>query len=248
MKKTLLLISILSLCLLNGCDDKNARDYANELVGVLKSYQTEVNKKIADEQKSYKDLAGTYAYAKQVDLLSNLRTERLRLADALADKLQQEDSKVTPSDIHKLVADYAQADFAATRQLFEQESDGQAEYLASLEALELQSKNLTALSKALQELGKPKSNIKQLKELGEAAKEFKKKFDELECGGIAEQIGCLKVRQKVIAESTSLSDEQKKDGLAKIKAEIDGLIELGTAQKCDVSKLNSTECPDKKGQ
>jgi len=248
MKKLLLLLSILSLVFLTGCDDENARNYAKELVGVLKSYQTEVNKKIAAEQKSYKDLAATHAYAKQVDLISGLRTERLRLADSLADELQHGDDKITPSDIHKMVADYAHADFAATRRLFEQESDGQAEYLASLEALEMQSKNLTALTKALQELAKPKSKIKQLKDLAGAAEKFKGKLDELQCEEIAQEIACLMVRQKQISDSTTLTDPQKIDGLAKIQTDIDRLIELSTGQKCNETKRKGTQCPDKKGQ
>lgn len=247
MKKSLMILAISSLLWLSACDDQNARDYAGELVGVLKSYQTEVNKKITAEQKSYKELATTHAATKQADIIDGLRTERFRLGESLADKLREE-NKIRPSDIYKLVADYANADFAATRQLFEQESDGQTEYLASLESLEMQSKNLGDLIKALQELAKPKSDIKQLKELGAAAKEFKKKFDELQCEDLAEQIACLNARKKEITDSKTLTPEQKTDASARVQTEIDSLGELSTMQKCDESKLKDTKCPDKKGQ
>jgi hypothetical protein len=204
----------------------------------LKSYQVEVNKKITAEQKSYKDLASTYAYAKQVDVLSTLRTERFRRADNLTDQLMNGGGELTPSEIHGLVADYANTYFEATREMLEQESDGQAEYLASLESLELQAQNITALTKALEELAKPKGNVKQLKELGAAAKEFRDKFNELQCEDLAGQIACLKASQA--GKTPEESDA--------IQAEIDSLMEQSTEQKCDAAKRDKTTCPDKKGE
>ena len=67
MKKIFITIIVLFSFAFNGCDSKDARNYATELVGILKSYKVEINKKIKAEQESYKDLAGTYAYAKQMN-------------------------------------------------------------------------------------------------------------------------------------------------------------------------------------
>src|SRR6185369_12209778 len=122
MKKLIIAIVAVALLTLTGCDDQDARDYANELVGVLKSYQVEVNKKIVAEKKSYKDLAGTHAYARDVDLLTGLRTERLARSDSLTDALIGGE-KFTPSDMHKVLLDYATHDFEATRDVFQRESD-----------------------------------------------------------------------------------------------------------------------------
>src|SRR5215510_4706316 len=110
MKKPIIAIVAVALLSLTGCDDQDARDYANELVGVLKTYQIEVNKKIAAEKKSYKDLAGTYAFAKQVDLNSRLATERLARANSLTDALIANEN-ITPSELHKLVLDHANLEF-----------------------------------------------------------------------------------------------------------------------------------------
>jgi hypothetical protein len=245
MKKVIITAVVLSLLVLTGCDDENARNYANELVGVLKSYQTEVNKKIAAEKRSYKDLAGTYAYAKQVDLLTRLRTERFSRADSLTDDLIG-GRTLSPSDIHKLLLDHANLEFEATRQALMQESDGQAEYLASLESLELQAQNIAQLTKALEALAKPKSDLKKLRELAVAAKEIKTKFDALECAELAEEIACLRAQQATI-EAADLSPEQKKATKQKLEDQIKSLTELGKAQKCDSTELTTAKCPDKKG-
>jgi hypothetical protein len=237
MKKLLTAILLCAFAALSGCDDKDARDYANELAGVLKTYQSEVNRKIGAERASYKDLASTYAYARQVDLYTTLQNERLRRSGELADALLQGEKALSPSDIQALVADYARHDFDATRETLEQESDGQAEYLASLESLELQADGIENLSKALQELGKPKSDIKQLKELASAAKQFKEKFDALECEDLARQINCLKEQLK----KTPPNKQEK------VQAEIDRLSDQMKDKGCSADLLNSVKCPDKKG-
>jgi hypothetical protein len=237
MKRLLTAIVLCCLVALSGCDDKDARDYANELAGVLKTYQSEVNKKIGAERASYKDLASTYAYARQVDLYTTLQTERLRRSEQLTDALLSGDKTVSPSDIKALVGDYARRDFDATREALEQESDGQAEYLASLESLELQADGIEKLSKALQELGKPKSDIKRLKELAAAASQFKEKFDSLECEDLARQINCLKEQLK-----TATPDRQ-----GALQAEIDRLVKQMGDKGCSADLLNTVKCPDKKG-
>lgn len=237
MKKLLTAIVLCGLVALSGCDDKDARDYANELAGVLKTYQSEVNKKIGAERASYKDLASTYAYARQIDLYTTLQTERLRRSGELTDTLLQGEKTVSPSDIQALVADYARQDFEATRETLEQESDGQAEYLASLESLELQADGIDKLSKALQELGKPKSDIKRLKELASAAAEFREKFDTLECEDMARQINCLKEQLK----KTPPNKQEE------VQAEIDRLSDQVKDKGCSAGLLDTIKCPDKKG-
>lgn len=243
MKKLIIAIVVCSLLALTGCDDQDARDYANELVGVLKTYQVEVNKKIVAEKKSYKDLAGTHAYARDVNLLTGLKTERLTRADSLTDVLIGGET-LTPSDMHKLLLDYANHDFEATRAMFERESDGQAEYLASLESLNLQAENIAQLTKALEALGKPKGSLKRLKELKAAAEEFKSKFDDLQCEELAEQIACLKDQIAAITENATLTDEQKAQKET-LEAQLKPLEELATECKADI--LKNTKCPDKKG-
>ncbi len=250
MKRIITVLALCSLLALGGCDDKDARDYAKELVGVLKSYQSEVNKKIKAERESYKDLAGTYAYARQVNLSTTLRDERFRRIDTLTDALLQDDAKITPSEIHNLLIDYAGHDFDATRSMLEQESDGQAEYLASLESLELQAQSIEALSKALEELAKPKSDIKKLRELGKSAQEFRDKFLDLECEELARQIACLKKEKDALTnnagkESNPSRKEKLMDDAGDVEEEIKRLTEQFNNGNCKADLLTKTTCPDK---
>ena len=268
MKRLIILALITGVLSLSGCDNEDARKYANELAGVLKTYEVEVNKKIAAEQKSYKELAANYAYAREVEVLTNLGNERLKRSETVAEELLA-DEKLTTADIHSLVADYAHLEFESTRKMFEQESDGQAEFLASLESLELQSQNLTALRKALEAMAKSKGKIKQLKEFGASAKQFKAKFDELQCEDVAEQIACLKKRLEAINKkkleaikkrddlsAAGKQDQMKEvqneidslsDQMEEVQSEIDSLIELSNEQKCDTKKRDATKCPESKG-
>ena len=246
MTKLILTAVVLGSLFLTGCDDENARRYAKELVGVLKTYQTEVNKKITAEQRSYKDLAGAHAYAREVELLTRLRTERLSRANSLTDDLIG-GRTMSPSDIHKLLLDHANVEFEATRQALIQESDGQAAYIASLESLELQAQNIAQLTQALEALAKPKSDLKKMRELAAAAKELKTRFDELECAELAEQIACLKAQQATIDAATDLTPDRKKAKKQKLENQIKSLLELGKEQKCDLTKLTTGKCPDKKG-
>lgn len=246
MKKLIIFALITGVLSLSGCDNEDARKYANELSGVLKTYQVEVNKKIAAEQKSYKDLAANYAYAREVELLTTLGNERLKRSEAVGEDLLAEE-KLTTADVHSLVAEYAHLEFESTRKMFEQESDGQAEYLASLESLELQSQNIATLRKALEAMAKPKGKIKQLKELGASAKEFKAKFDELQCEELAEQIACLKKQIEAIKKRDDLSPVEKQDETEELQNEINSLTELSNDQKCDTKQREAAKCPEPKG-
>jgi hypothetical protein len=245
MKKLIIATIVLVLLTQTACDDKDARDYATELVGVLKTYQVEVNKKITAEKKSYKDLAANYAYSKQTNMISRLSTARLSGADKLTDLLMANE-KFTPSDMHQLVFEHAMLEFETTRQALEEESDGQAEYLASLEALDFQAQNIAQLTKALEALSKPKSDVKKLKELAASAKEFKTKFDELECDALAEEIACLKAEQSAVDKRENLTAEQKKAAKEKLEMQIKALKDLNKEQKCKTD-LDKVKCPDTKG-
>lgn len=234
MKKIITTLLLLGILCLVGCGDQEAREYAKLLAETLRSYQAEVNKKIAAEQGSYKELAATHAYARQVETLANLRAERLRRAGAFAESLMQ-GSKSSPSEIQKLVADYAKQDFDSTRAIFEKEGEDQAVFLTGLESLELQSQNLTALIGTLEEMAQSKSKISQLKEAGAFAVQLKDRLNELGCEDLARQINCLK---KELAKNTS------SDGKKKIQDEINRLTAAMGADKCNSALLSKIKCPE----
>lgn len=235
MKKLAAVVLLLCPLLFAGCGDREAREYAKLLAETLRTYQAEINKKIAAEQRSYKELADTHAHARQVDALATLQAERIRRAGALAETLMQ-NAKLSPSEIQKLVADYAKQDFDSTRAIFEKESEDVAGFLTGLEALELQSQNLDALVGALEGLAEPRSKIAQIKEVGEFAVRLKERLNELACEDLARAVNCLK---KDLAAASA--DAEKK----KIQNEINRLSKLMETDKCNAAALlNKIKCPE----
>lgn len=235
MKKLVTVVLLLYTVLFAGCGDKEAREYAKLLAETLRTYQAEINKKIAAEQRSYKELAATHAHAREIDAFATLRAERIRRAGALADNLMQ-NGKLSPSEIQKLVAEYAKQDFDSTRAIFEKETEDLAGFLTGLEALELQSQNLSALIIALEGLAEPKSKISQIKEVGEFAVKLKDRLNELACEDLARTVNCLK--KDLAAANTA-------DAKKKIQDEINRLTKLMETDKCNSTVLlNQIKCPE----
>lgn len=179
MKKTIAIFLLGGATLFVGCDDKDAQQYSKELIGVLNSYQTEVNKKIKAEKESYVRLAEIYQQAREFDRLEALTQERTERSDKIAEELINGDYEPRPTEVLGRLRDYAKFDFEMNRKLFELESDAQARYLSDIAALELDAKNISALSKALGEMAKPKGSGQQLKDAAAFAQEVKVEMDKL---------------------------------------------------------------------
>jgi hypothetical protein len=214
-----------------GCGDREAREYAQRLADTLKSYKAEINKKIKAEQEAAGMQAATYAYAQQTDALLTLDNDRFRRASTLAESLMQ-GGKLSPSDIQRLLADYAKQDFDATRAIFEKDADDSAAFLTGIENLGLQAQNIDALVVALEEMAKPQSNIAQLKEAGDFAVKFKTKLNELHCNDLAVAIKCLEPK------ATAATGAEK----TRIQGEIERLKQQMKDAQCDTNVLTSAKC------
>lgn len=179
MKRAIAISLICGVSFFVGCDDKDAQQYSRELIGVLNSYQAEVNKKIKAEKKGYGRLAEIYHQARGFDRLEALTQERSERSDRIAEELINGDYEPRPTEFLGRLRDYATFDFEMNRKLFELESEAQARYLSDIAALELDGKNISALSKALVEMAKPKAKGQQIKEAAAFAKEVKDELDKL---------------------------------------------------------------------
>jgi hypothetical protein len=179
MKRAVAIFLLCGVMFLSGCEDKDAQQYAKELIGVLDSYQTEVNKKIKVEKESYKNLAEIYQSARDKDRVEALTQERSERSDKMAQEMINGDYEPRPTEFLSRLHDYAAFDFEMNRKLFELESDAQARYLSDIADLEFDAKNISALSKALGELAKPKGSIQQIKDAAAFAKEVKDELDKL---------------------------------------------------------------------
>lgn len=239
----LLLVSLIS----TGCDDKTAQDYANKLAAVLTSYQEQVNQKIKAEQASYKNLSAVYARAQQEDLLLSLELKRQELTEQLTDTALSQKRHITLFEIHRRLQAYATEDFEATRRMLEQESGVDSQILANLDSLEFESSNIEALAKALQELGKPKGTIKQLKDLATFAKATKDEFDKDVCNDLAQESKCLEV--KIASLTTKLGTETDQSKISALKSQLEGakdqkskIDERRKTKNC--AAATNVECPE----
>lgn len=179
MKRAVAIFLLISLLFLSGCEDKDAQQYSKELIGVLNSYQTEVNKKIKAEKESYKNLADIYQRAREVDRLEALEQERAERSEKMAGEMIKGDYEPRPAEVLPRLRDYANFDFEMNRKIFEVESDAQVRFLSDIADLEFDAKNISALSKALGELAKPKGNLQQVKDFAAFTKQVKDELDKL---------------------------------------------------------------------
>ncbi len=240
---------IFVLAFLSGCDDKTAREYAKQLEVVLKSYHEQVDRKVEAEQATYKTLASAYARADELETLDTLRLERQEAAEQIVDDLVRREAKASPSELQKGLQLYGNKDFELTRKSLEQEADAKAQYLADLDSLDFESKNIDALTQVLEELSKPKGDVKRLQDLAAFVQQSKSKFDELACDDLAQRIACITGQiTKLTAAMNAESDTAKKKILKGKIDDLQGQGEKLTAQtktrSCDASKTKDAKCPE----
>lgn len=236
MKKLATAILICSLFALTGCDEK-AQEYAKKLGQVLNSYQAQVNRKINAEQEAYKSLTTFYAHAQDEDLFLNLALERNKRAREMAEGYISGQNAPTTSEIRASLKNYASYDFEQTRVLLENEAEASTRFLANLESLELEGQKVESLSKALEELSKPKKPLKQLKEFVSFATQVDKEMQKLACDDLAKQIKCLE--KEIAKEQDAKKKETMTAELTKLKSK---LQDEKTAGKCSAN-VDTLECP-----
>lgn len=182
----LFLIS-LTLCF-SGCDDRDAQNYAQELIGVLESYQSQVSEKIKAEKASYKELAAVYERGRSRGLESALRQERRERSRKLAVEMLRSDHYITSAEILASLRDYGETDFDNTRKLMELEADALTQFLGDIEGLEFDMETISSLKEALKDLSKPKGQFKQLRDVAVFAKKSKEEFDSLACEDLSTEL------------------------------------------------------------
>lgn len=174
-----------------ACDDRAAREYANELIGVLDSYQTQVNEKVKAEKKSYKELAAIYQKSRLRVTESSLKQERRERSRKLATEMIRSDYFPASSELLASLKDYGEQDFDTMRKLMELEADAQSQFLSDIEALEFDVETIAALKESLKDLAKPKGKLTGLKDLAVFASESKKAFDGLICEDLKHELDAL---------------------------------------------------------
>ena len=181
MKRLAAIFLLCSALPMAGCDDKDAQQYAQQLVNVLDSYQEQVDQKVTAEKNSYKELAGVYERARQQNIEQTLEDERVERSEKLATVMVDADHLPRNTEILESLRAYADEDFASTRDFLQIEADAQAQFLGDIEALEFESETIDDLRASLKLLAKPKGNLKRIRDAAVFAQDTKKEFDKLVC-------------------------------------------------------------------
>jgi hypothetical protein len=213
---------------LTACDDRDAQNYAKELIGVLDSYQTQVSEKVKAERNSYKELAAIYAKGSSRVAESALKQERRERSRKLTTDMIRSEYPPTSSDILTSLKEYGEQDFDSTRKLIELESDAQAQFLGDIEALEFDVETIAALRESLKDLAKPKGKLKQLRDVAVFVKESKTAFENLTCHDLKGEIADLE--QQVVQWQTDA--DKNKGKINSLLALITELKDRQTAKGC----------------
>jgi hypothetical protein len=236
--KSLTIVLVAGALAAAGCGDDDARAYAKKLGVVLKAYHEQVNLKVKAEQESYKRLAGIYGRAQDEDARESLFLERNELAQQIADQLQGGRPSPSITEIRALLKRYADTDVQLMRKILEREGADNIEALGTLASLDVETKKVESLSKALDSLAQPKSTRQQLKELAVFAEQVDTEFKKLVCADLTQQLKEAQDQKKAAEEEsrkTGLSVTQKAAADAKVKRLQDLVTDLEnrkTASKC----------------
>lgn len=173
--------TLIPFLLLVGCSTgKEAKQVTRVTLGQLNTYEQLVDKKIAGENKYYKDSVtslqeslGRSAFSAEASLISEASMDFQAKVMASPTEIQARDLK-----------DFIKNILKETRGLRERYSGATREYgpdlLASLEKLDLQQDSLLTVRKDLEKLQSDSSSRDMLKEWFEFGMTTKEKFDELE--------------------------------------------------------------------
>lgn len=192
MKRLATIFLLCSALPLAGCDDKEAQQYARELINVLDSYQEQVDRKVAAEKDSYKELAAVYERARQRNIEQTLEDERVERSEKLATVMVDADHLPRNTELLESLRAYADEDFASTRDFLQIEADAQAQFLGDIEALEFETQTLDELRASLKLLAKPKGHLKRIRDAAVFAQDTKKEFDKLICKDLDAALGSQK--------------------------------------------------------
>lgn len=179
---------------MSGCDDKEARQYAQKMIPVLDSYQEQISQKIKAEKELYNELADTYDEARKSDIIIRLRNERRRRAEAAGEKIVGAGGNITLSQIIDSLQDYAKSDFETTQSLLQEGLNSRSQYLNNLESLEIELQKIKVLREALQDLAKPKSDFRKFKEATDFVLKTDEEISKLLCVDLKKQLDDLETQ------------------------------------------------------
>jgi hypothetical protein len=241
MKNIRLYILLVCLLAFTGCNDEEARIYAQKLKQVLGSYQEQVNNKLVAEKRAYRQLAAISARVREEDIIETLYIERNERSRKIAEGLLKDSTFLSVSQIRGLLQSYAAIDFEQTRSLLEQESAAISQYLQDLESLEVDAKKIKALGILLDDLGEGKSKLRHLKQLADFVEKADVENDKLVCADLTRERVCL---QKKLGPPASATEQAAiKEQIKKLDEKIERRKRTEPRRCPADQELNRITCP-----
>jgi hypothetical protein len=241
MKRFACIVLVFASMAFTACDDKDARQYAQQLISVLDTYQQQVDKKITAEKNSYKELATAYENARQRNIEESLEAERVERAEGLATKIATADRAPRSSEILESLRSYTDHDFTISKDFLQIEADAQAQFLGDIEALEFESENIDDLRAALKELGKDKGQLKRIRDATRFVGDVKTHLDKLTCQDLDTELTSVNSRLKAVGDELTELNKQPEINKEKIRVKVQERNELN-ARKLALQTEKQNKC------
>lgn len=185
LKTTIAIAAICAVTIgLSGCDE-SALDFAAKTKDILDQRSAQLAKKIAAEKDAYNKEASHAAEDHRELVNLSLLNERNQRARTLASDYIE--SRKPISHWRNDLAEYAQIEYEANRDMLTAEIDANSRYLQNFEDLSIEQDKVEALSKLLVALSKKISLKSNIEALASFAQDTQQEFDKKVCAQLQSQ-------------------------------------------------------------
>ena len=182
-----------------SCAQKDARDYAMKLAGLLTNYSTRIDAKLADEQARYVNEAKRNETALEEDEAQRLADLRSSKSTDAANGLKAK--SLTPSTfLTTLIPGYAKQDFDSSTVLYEKSQNAYMAHLKGLTDLSIEKAKIEALRQAILALAKDPGIFSEARDIAKFGSDLKDKVNVNTC---ASAVTAMTAANKRVADLTA---------------------------------------------
>ena len=204
------IVLLTPVLLFTSCAQKDAREYAKKLAGLLSDYSIQIDAKLADEQKRYVNEAKRNETALEDDEAQRLEDLRSSKSSEAAKNLKAK--SLPPSTfLSTLIPTYAKTDFDSSLALYEKSQTAYMAHLKGLVDLSIEKAKIEALRQAILALAKDPGVFAEARNIGKFGSDLKDKVNLNTCSSAASELTAANKRvtdlTAAIADSTKVADK-----------------------------------------
>ena len=193
----ILLPALMLMC--TSCAQKDARDYAMKLAGLLANYSNQIDAKLADEQARYIKEAKRNETALEDDEVQRLADLRSSKSTEAAKGLKAK--SLTPSAfLTTLIPGYAKQDFDSSTALYEKSQNAYMDHLKGLTDLSVEKAKIEVLRQAILALAKDPGIFSEAQDIVKFSSDLKDKVNVNTCSSA---VTALTAANKQVADLTA---------------------------------------------